>query len=168
MGGSVRGPAALCGVVGLKPSLGRIPMDIIDTVFDNISHFGPLARTITDATLFLDSVQGEHPSDIQSLPRCELSIPPVADVAGLKIALNINLGFYAVDPGIEANLRAVADALRSAGAIVTEVDLKWDKSAVDDWYGTWGVFMAAAYAKLTDVPLSEKPSTHEQNAGGPD
>jgi Asp-tRNA(Asn)/Glu-tRNA(Gln) amidotransferase A subunit family amidase len=68
MGGSVRIPAALCGVVGHKPSLGRIPMDIIDTVYDNISHFGPLARTVSDAALFLDIAQGEHPSDIQSLP----------------------------------------------------------------------------------------------------
>ena len=155
MGGSVRIPASLCGIVGLKPSLGRIPMDIIDTVFDNISHFGPLARTITDATLFLDAVQGEHPSDIQSLPRCELKIPPVPDVRDLKLALSSNLGFYAVDPGVEANLRSVADALRKAGADATEVQLDWDKSAVDDWYGTWGVFMAAAYAELTDVPLSE-------------
>ena len=56
MGGSVRIPAALCGVVGLKPSLGRIPMDILPTAFDSISHFGPLARTVEDAALFL-SVQ---------------------------------------------------------------------------------------------------------------
>jgi Asp-tRNA(Asn)/Glu-tRNA(Gln) amidotransferase A subunit family amidase len=155
MGGSVRIPAGLCGIVGLKPSLGRIPMDIIDNVFDNISHFGPLARTVTDATMFLDTVQGEHPSDIQSLPRCDLSIPSTPDVKGLKIALNVDLGFYAVDPGVEANLRTVADALRDAGADVTEVALDWDKSIVDDWTGTWGVFMAAAYAKLTDVPIAE-------------
>ncbi len=155
MGGSVRIPAGLCGIVGLKPSLGRIPMDIIDTVFDNISHFGPLARTVTDATMFLDAVQGEHVCDIQSLPRCDLSIPATSDVRGLKIALNINLGFYAVDPGVEANLRTVADALRHAGADVTEVDLDWDKSVVDDWTGTWAVFMAAAYKNLTDVPLDE-------------
>lgn len=163
MGGSVRIPAGLCGLVGLKPSLGRIPMDIIDNVFDNISHFGPLARTVTDATMFLDTVQGEHPSDIQSLPRCKLNIPAMGDVKGLKIALNINLGFYAVDPGVEANLRTVADALRDAGAEVTEVDLDWDKSVVDDWTGTWAVFMAAAYANVTDVPLDE--NRHRMSKG---
>jgi Asp-tRNA(Asn)/Glu-tRNA(Gln) amidotransferase A subunit family amidase len=155
MGGSVRIPAALCGTVGLKPSLGRIPMDIIDTVYDNISHFGPLARSIADTTLFLDVAQGEHPSDIQSLPRCELDIPPTGDVRGMKFALDVTLGFYAVEAGVEANLRASADALRDAGAVVDEIELGWDRNIVDMWNGTWGIFMAAAYDRLTDVPLDE-------------
>jgi len=155
MGGSVRIPAALCGVVGLKPSLGRIPMDIIDTCYDNISHFGPLARSVSDAALFLDVAQGAHPSDIQSLPRCDLSLPPAGDVSGMKFALDVTLGFCAVDAGVEANLRTTAEALRGAGAVVEEIDLGWDRNIVDMWADTWAIFMAAAYRKLTDVPLDE-------------
>ena len=155
MGGSVRIPAALCGIVGLKPSIGRIPMDIIDTAYCNISHFGPLVRTVGDAALFLDTVQGEHPSDIQSLPRCELTIPPPADIKGIKLALDVTLGFCAVDAGVEANLRRSADALREAGAIIVEVDLGWDSKIVEMWNGSWGIFMAAAYDNTTDVPLDE-------------
>ena len=155
MGGSVRIPAALCGIVGLKPSLGRIPMDIIDTCFCNISHFGPLARTVADTALFLDAVQGAHPVDIQSLPRCELDIPPNADVRGMKFALDATHGFCAVDPAVEANLRATANALEDAGAVVEEVDLGWDKRIIDLWYDLWAVFMAAAYTRLTDVPLAD-------------
>ena len=155
MGGSVRIPAGLCGIVGFKPSLGRIPMDIIDTVYCNISHFGPLARTVNDAALFLDVVQGEHPSDIQSLPRCQLTLPVPSDVKGMKFALDVTLGFCAVDPGVEANLRATAAALSADGAIIEEIDLGWDSKIVDMWYGSWGIFMAAAYDKLTKVPLDE-------------
>jgi Asp-tRNA(Asn)/Glu-tRNA(Gln) amidotransferase A subunit family amidase len=155
MGGSVRIPAALCGIVGHKPTLGRIPMDIIDTVYCNISHFGPLARTVDDAALFLDIVQGEHPSDIQSLPRCELSIPIPSDVKGMKFALDVTLGFCAVDPGVETNLLATARALEDAGAVIEEVDLGWDSKLVDMWTGTWGIFMAAAYDNTTDAPLDE-------------
>jgi Asp-tRNA(Asn)/Glu-tRNA(Gln) amidotransferase A subunit family amidase len=155
MGGSVRIPAGLCGIVGLKPSLGRIPMDIIDTAYCNISHFGPLARTVNDASLFLDVVQGEHPSDIQSLPRCPLPSPVSDDVRGMKFALDVTLGFCAVDPGVEANLRVTADALSDAGAVVEEIDLGWDSKIVNMWEGTWAIFMAAAYDKLTDVPLDE-------------
>jgi Asp-tRNA(Asn)/Glu-tRNA(Gln) amidotransferase A subunit family amidase len=64
MGGSVRIPAAWCGIAGLKPSMGRIPMDLLPSVFDNISHFGPLARTIDDARLFLAAAQGPADDDI--------------------------------------------------------------------------------------------------------
>ncbi len=53
MGGSVRIPASWSGVVGLKPSFGRIPLDFLPTQFDTIHHFGPLARTIDDARLFV-------------------------------------------------------------------------------------------------------------------
>jgi Asp-tRNA(Asn)/Glu-tRNA(Gln) amidotransferase A subunit family amidase len=155
MGGSVRIPAGLCGIVGHKPSIGRIPMDIIDTCYCNISHFGPLARTVSDAALFLDTVQGEHCADIQSLPRCELSIPSPSDVQGMSFALDVTLGFCAVDPGVESNLRASAEALRQAGAKVQEVDLGWDAKIVDMWYGTWAIFMAAAYDNTTQVPLDE-------------
>jgi Asp-tRNA(Asn)/Glu-tRNA(Gln) amidotransferase A subunit family amidase len=155
MGGSVRIPAALCGIVGLKPSLGRIPMDIIDTAFCSISHFGPLARTVDDASLFLDIVQGEHHADIQSLPRCQLEHPVSSEVKGMKFALDVTLGFCAVDPGVEANLRTTAQALRDAGAVVEEIELGWDAKIVSMWEGTWGIFMAASYDNLTDVPLDE-------------
>ena len=155
MGGSVRIPAGLCGVVGLKPSIGRIPMDIIDTSYCNISHFGPLARTVSDAALFLDTVQGEHRSDIQSLPRCELGIPSPNDVRGMSFAFDVSLGFCAVDPGVENNLRASVEALREAGASVQEVELGWDAKIVDMWHGTWAIFMAAAYDNTTRVPLDE-------------
>src|SRR3954453_8991062 len=64
MGGSVRIPASWCGVVGLKPSLGRIPMDVLPGLFDSISHHGPLARCADDARLFLAATQGPDDADI--------------------------------------------------------------------------------------------------------
>ena len=68
MGGSVRIPAAWCGVVGLKPGLGRIPMDVLPGLFDSISHHGPLARCADDARLFLAATQGPDDADIMSIP----------------------------------------------------------------------------------------------------
>ncbi|MEE8534972.1 MAG: amidase [Kiloniellales bacterium] len=149
MGGSVRIPAAFCGLVGLKPSLGRIPMDIVGTVFDSISHFGPLARTVADAALFLAVTQGPDDRDIQSLvPGLEVPVPPPADVRGLRLALSLDLGFYAVDPEVEANTRAAAEALRAAGAEVEEVELNWNHAQVDAWNDYWGVFMAASFGDV--------------------
>src|SRR5499433_2877999 len=87
MGGSVRIPAAWCGVVGLKPSLGRIPLDILPSAFDNISHFGPLARTIDDARLFLAAAQGPDERDIQSIGTpLDLDGPISTSLEGMRLA----------------------------------------------------------------------------------
>lgn len=145
MGGSVRIPAALCGVAGLKPSLGRIPMDILPTTFDLISHFGPIARRVEDVARFLEVTQGPDDADILS----QMHPTPLGDclagrVYGMRIALSVDLGFYQVDPEVEANLREVAAVLRGAGAIVDEVALDWKVEIVDAWNANWGVFLAAA------------------------
>src|SRR3546814_16353247 len=107
MGGSVRIPAALCGIVGLKPSFGRIPFTILPSQFDQLSHFGPLSRTVADTALFLKVTQGPDERDIQSLkPALDIPIPPPQSVKGLKLALSLDLGFYALHPEVEEIGRA--------------------------------------------------------------
>jgi Asp-tRNA(Asn)/Glu-tRNA(Gln) amidotransferase A subunit family amidase len=149
MGGSVRIPAALSGCVGLKPSLGRIPMDILPTVFDDMSHFGPLARTVEDAALFLRVAEGPDPADISS-QRVPLPLPDriEGDVRGVRIALSRDLGFMAVNAEVSANLEAVATALADAGATVTPVSLPWRPELVEAWFEWWGVFLAAGFGHL--------------------
>ena len=130
-GGSVREPAACCGVTGLKPSYGRIPFDLFPTQFSTVFHFGPLARTVADAALFLDVTNGPHDRDIQSLsPKLDIPVPPPNDISGLKLALNMDFGLFYVDSEVEADVRAAAEALRAAGAEVTEVELAFDRAAV--------------------------------------
>ena len=151
MGGSVRIPAAFSGCVGMKPSKGRIPMEITETVFDHISHFGPLARTVEDLALFLRVTEGPDERDIQSqlnpLPVPE-SLHP--DVRGLRIAASPDLGFYEVDAGIVRNLEKSVTALRDAGAAVDWIDLDWPASYATDWFDYWCVFLAAQYGHLLD------------------
>ena len=146
MGGSVRIPAALCGIVGLKPSLGRIPMDILFTTFDSISHFGPLARTVEDAKLFLEVCQGPHDADIQSqVAPTALPRQLTGDMTGRRIALSRDLGFIAVAPDVVENLMATARHLEARGAVVEEVALDWSAEVVTAWYAYWGVFLAAGF-----------------------
>jgi Asp-tRNA(Asn)/Glu-tRNA(Gln) amidotransferase A subunit family amidase len=152
MGGSVRIPAAWCGIVGLKPSLGRIPLDILPSVFDNISHFGPLARTIDDARLFLAAAQGPDERDIQSVgTQLALDGPQPGSVKGMRFALNIDLGCYVVDPEVEAAVRAAARALADAGAVVEEVGIPWTRRIADAWVEIWQVFMAAYFGHLLET-----------------
>lgn len=146
MGGSVRIPAAWSGLVGLKPSFGRIPLDFLPTQFDTIQHFGPLARTVGDARLFLACAQGPDESDIMSLsPGLDLWREDDGSVSGLRLALDVDLGCYAVDPHVEAATREAAAALAGAGALVEEVDLGWTRELADAWVAHWGVYLAAIF-----------------------
>ena len=146
MGGSVRIPAAWCGIVGLKPSLGRIPMDILPSQFDTISHFGPLARTTDDARLFLDAAQGADDRDIMStVAKLDLSKPLDGNVKGMNFALDIDLSCYYVHPEVEKLVRAAASALQDAGATIEEVELDWPRRFNDMWLELWAVFMSAYF-----------------------
>ncbi len=144
MGGSVRIPAAFCGLVGLKPSLGRIPMDILPSVFDNISHFGPLSRTVGDAALFLEVTHGPDDRDIMSLPdRIENFADIDKGLDGLRIAFSPDLGYYAIESDVAELTLSACDKLRSMGAIVEEVDLGWTREVSDAWGTIWQVALAA-------------------------
>ena len=146
MGGSVRIPASFCGIVGLKPSFGRIPFTILPSMFDSLSHFGPLARTIDDAALFLDITQGPDERDIQSLkPRINFPHPIPGSVRGWRLALSVDLGFLYVDPEVEAAVRYAATTLAEQGAVIEEVDLGWTKEMNDAWIDHWRVYLAAFF-----------------------
>jgi Asp-tRNA(Asn)/Glu-tRNA(Gln) amidotransferase A subunit family amidase len=150
MGGSVRIPASWSGVVGLKPSFGRIPLDFLPTQFDTIHHFGPLARTVDDARLFLHAGAGPSERDAMSLPALDLSATTLTDVTGMRIALDIDLGCWAVDPGVEREVRDAAAALADAGATVEEVDLGWTRELNDAWTQHWGVYLEAIFGHVVD------------------
>lgn len=151
MGGSVRIPAAWCGLVGLKPGLGRIPMDVLPGNYDSISHHGPLARTVDDARLFLLATQGPDERDIQSVTTpLDLRAPLDGDGRGLRLGLSVDLGCWAVDAEIEAAVRDAADAWRDAGAVVEEVEVGLTARDEALWAELWAVFMAAYYGHLLD------------------
>jgi Asp-tRNA(Asn)/Glu-tRNA(Gln) amidotransferase A subunit family amidase len=146
MGGSVRIPAAWSGLVGLKPSFGRIPLDFLPTQLDAIHHLGPLARTVADARLFVECAQGPDDRDISSLaPALDLTGPLPADVSGRRLALDVDLGCCAIAPEVEAAVRDAAGALADAGAEVEEIDLGWTRAYNDAWVDHWGVYLAAIF-----------------------
>lgn len=151
MGGSVRIPAAWSGVVGLKPSLGRIPMDVLPGQFETISHHGPLAACVDDARLFLRATQGPDDADILSIGTpLDLVQPLRTDADGLRVALSVDLGMWAVDPAVERAVRAAAAAMADRGAIVEEVDLQVTRADEDAWMLLWCVFMAGYYGHLLE------------------
>jgi Asp-tRNA(Asn)/Glu-tRNA(Gln) amidotransferase A subunit family amidase len=156
MGGSVRIPAAWCGIVGLKPGLGRIPMDVLPGLFDSISHHGPLARCVDDARLFLSAAQGPDDADIMSVTTpLDLRDPLSGDVRGMRLGLSLDFTTWWVDPEIRTAVQAAADALADAGAVVDEVDLPLTEDDEMLWVQLWGVFMSAYFGHLVDEHAGE-------------
>ena len=151
MGGSVRIPAAWCGIVGLKPGLGRIPMDVLPGLFDPLSHHGGLARSVEDVRRFLAATQGQSVTDVMSLPTfLDLDGPLDGRAEGLRVGLSVDLGCWAVDPAVERAVRGGAEALRAAGAVVDEVAVGLTPRDEWVWIELWGVFMAGLYGHLLD------------------
>jgi len=130
--GSIRIPAACCGVVGFKPPYGRVPEESPYS-FDFYCHEGPLARTVSDCALMENVMAGPHPHDVTSL-RPKLSIPDeLPGIAGWRIAWSPDLGYCEVDADVAENTREALDVFRSLGCRVEEVDLGW----------TWATLNAA-------------------------
>jgi amidase len=122
MGGSLRNPASFCGVVGMRPSIGRVAHTPVAAVDRNLGVQGPMARNVEDVALLLDAMSGEHPADPLSLPLLPNSFLSAAR-SGKKpkrVAYSPDLGITPVDPEIAAVTRKAAQRFAEAGAIVEE------------------------------------------------
>jgi Asp-tRNA(Asn)/Glu-tRNA(Gln) amidotransferase A subunit family amidase len=149
MGGSVRIPAAFCGVMGMKPSLGRIPMTILPTALDDQSHFGALANSVEDITMFLQATAGPHPRDMRALDQVfdARRTGPVEPV-NLRCAFSPDLGYFNVSPRVAATVAQSIVWLRAAGVRIDDVALDWTVAVNDAWYDWWGVFLASQFGGL--------------------
>ncbi len=129
IGGSIRIPSSLCGVVGFKPPHGRVPT-LPPFNMDTYNHDGAMARSVTDLALIQNVIAGSHPMDHVSM-----RFPPVLperpeSVSGLRIALARTIGDVPVEDDIDANTSTVRDALRSAGAEVVEIEVPIPRAQV--------------------------------------
>lgn len=122
MGGSIRIPAAFCGLYGYKPPYGRVPASLGAT-FLLPSTSGPMARTVKDMILLQNNMAGPTPQSLTAL-RPKLTLPlEYPGIEGMKIAYNIDQGWAEVEPETLDLFMAAVEGLRSQGAIVEEVDL---------------------------------------------
>ncbi len=122
LGGSLRTPASFNGVVGLRPSPGRVPRGPAEQPFETLSVEGPMARTATDAALLLDAMLARHPEDPLSL---EVPAVPFAEAMGRvegprRVAFSADLGITPVHPAVRAVCEAAAAGLADAGVEVED------------------------------------------------
>ncbi len=135
-GGSIRQPAAFCGVVGLKPTYGRVSRYGLVAFASSLDQIGPLARTARDAAMILQVVSGYDPMDSTSArrPVDDYVAGLEGDIRGLRIGLPAEWFSSGLDPRIEAAVRAAAAKLAAAGCEVVEVDLPHTEFAIATYY----------------------------------
>ncbi|WP_315834092.1 amidase [Bradyrhizobium prioriisuperbiae] len=122
MGGSLRNPASFCGIVGLRPSVGRVAHTPKAKVDRTLGVQGPMARNVEDVALLLDAMSGEHAADPLSLPQLSTSFLAAARSGNRprKVAYSPDLGITPVDPEVAAITRQAAQKFADAGVIVEE------------------------------------------------
>jgi aspartyl-tRNA(Asn)/glutamyl-tRNA(Gln) amidotransferase subunit A len=140
--GSLRMPAAACGVVGFKPSYGVVPTSAPDYL-DVFGHSGPMARSVADVILMFDLMAGEDPAHLQWHPtrpaRLEMSLPD------LSIGMISSIPGLTTHADVESNLLATAERLRESGATVCSIGFPWPWERL---FGTVKLAFGAVYMPL--------------------
>jgi amidase len=144
LGGSLRIPAAFCGVVGLRPSPGLVPTWPADYAWDTLQVTGPIARRAEDVALVLQAMAGPTPLAPLAQPmvgRDFVAAVERADCRGLRVAYVPDLARIGIDPGVESVCRAAAFELEQAGATVEEsvLDLDYARESFILLRGHWMV-----------------------------
>ncbi len=135
-GGSVRQPAAFCGVVGLKPTYGRISRYGLIAFASSLDHVAPFALDVTDAALLLGAVAGHDPLDATSVdtPVPDYLAALAGGARGLRVGVPDEYFVEGLDPEIERAVRAAVDVLRGLGAAVERVSLPSTKHGIATYY----------------------------------
>jgi amidase len=149
LGGSLRIPASYCAIVGMRPSVGRVPRGAGLPAFDALWVEGPMARNVPDLALMLDAQSVQHPGDPLSMPAPR--VPFVMAAQSLKpprrVGFSANLGLSAVDPEVAAICAAAARRFEGMGAIVEEATPEFG-DAIDTFQTLRGLLFAALRGDL--------------------
>lgn len=136
-GGSLRFPAACCGIYSIKPQFGRVPSWPRHDGWYSLNHEGPMARTVRDAAALLDVFAGPDPRDPQSLPAHGGSFLDACErpVKGLRVAFSATPGYGVVSDEVRGTCESTARALTDHGCIVEEISLGLPPAILDVYLG---------------------------------
>ena len=135
-GGSIRQPAALCGVVGMKPTYGRVSRFGLVAFASSLDQIGPFTKDVTDCALMLNAICGHDPMDSTSvnLPTQDYTETLTNDVEGVKIGVPKEYFIEGMDTEVEGIVYAAVEALKECGASIEEISLPHTEYAIATYY----------------------------------
>lgn len=135
-GGSIRQPASLCGIVGMKPTYGRISRYGLMALASSFDQIGPFTRSVEDAALVLQVLEGKDERDATSAALSSTTVPALLEkeLSGMKIGLPKEYFSLGLDSAIEETINAAVEELKAAGAEIVEVSLPHTEYALATYY----------------------------------
>ncbi len=135
-GGSIRQPASLCGVVGMKPTYGRVSRYGLVAFASSLDQIGPITKNVRDCAVLMNVISGRDPRDSTSAPVAVPDFTAVIgkDISGLKIGIPKEYFIEGLDPDVEAAVKEAVRKLESLGAVSAEVSLPHTGYAVATYY----------------------------------
>lgn len=132
-GGSVRIPSSFCGIVGMKPTFGRVSKFGVFPLSWTLDNVGPMTRTVTDNAILLNGIAGHDPNDPYSLSKKEEDFTRHINkgIRGMKIGLPTSFYFEGLDEEVEQSVRSAISVLSSLGAEIKEVDIPHIEEIMD-------------------------------------
>ena len=174
-GGSIRQPASLCGVVGMKPTYGLVSRYGLIAFASSLDQIGPFASSVADAAILLEVIAGHDPADATSIPRPtpEVSVHLADGVAGLRVGLVRELMGDGIHPDVAARVREAAEALAAAGAEVEEVSVPAVTLGLSAYYliapaeasSNLARFDGVRYGLRVDAPTTNEMMVATRTAG---
>ncbi len=135
-GGSVRQPAAFCGIVGLKPSYGRVSRYGLIAYGSSLDQIGPITKTVADAALLLEIIAGVDPQDSTTMPVDvpDLSAALTGEITGMRIGIPKEYFVEGIQPEVEAAVRTAIEQIASLGAEIVPINLPNTELALPVYY----------------------------------
>lgn len=167
-GGSIRQPASFCGIVGLKPTYGRVSRYGLIAFASSLDQIGPLTKDVRDCALLMNIISGYDERDSTSVnrPVPDYTKALVNDVRGLKIGIPKEAFAQGLDPEVRCSVQDALDLLKKLGAVVKEVSLPHTPYAVAAYYIVATAEASSNLARFDGVRygLREQPSAVRKNA----
>lgn len=162
-GGSIRQPGAMCGVVGMKPSYGRVSRYGAIAYASSLDQIGPLARNVQDAATLLQVIAGHDPLDSTSMitPVPDYTKSLTGDIKGLRVGVPKEYFIDGMQPEVDQNVRAAIDLLKVLGAEIVEISLPYTDYGIPVYYIVAPSEASANLARYDGVRFGKREDREE-------